>query len=152
MVGREYVEKLAPALAALMRRRRDPDELELQLRMLRRVVTSGLDEAMQYLLINVIETYFPVPDSERERYGRLRSREEYKVVQDVELTWGDRLLLKGVEQGKRETLKRQLASKFGPLPADVDARIDAVTSAEELDGYLDRVLKASTLEQIGLEG
>lgn len=154
LVGREYVEKgpLAAALAALMRRRRDPEELELQLRMLRRVVTSGLDEAMQYLLINVIETYFPVPDTERERYGRLLSREEYKVVHDAELTWGDRLLLKGVEQGKRETLKRLLAAKFGPLAADVDARIDAVTSAEELDGYLDRVLTASTLEEIGLEG
>ena len=70
-------------------------------------------------------------------------------MQDVELTWGDRLLLKGVERGKRETLERQLAAKFGPLPADVEARIDAVASTKELDDYLERVLTATSLAEMG---
>lgn len=150
--SREYLDRgpLAAGLAALMQRGRDSEELELRARMLRRVVTSRLDEALQYLLVNVIETYFPVPEGERERYQRLLSREEYKIVQDMELTWGDKLLLKGVEKGKRETLKRLLAAKFGPLPADVDERIDRITSSEELDACLERVLTASSLAEMGL--
>jgi hypothetical protein len=53
-----------------------------------------------------------------------------------------------VVRGKRETLKRQLAAIWS-LAADVDARIEAVRSAEELDRYLDRELTAKSLE-IGL--
>jgi anthranilate phosphoribosyltransferase len=85
LVGREYVEKspLAAALAALMRRGPDPEELELLARMLRRVVTSPLEEGQQALLVDVIKAYFPVPESEKERFERLLSRKEYKVVQDV---------------------------------------------------------------------
>jgi predicted transposase YdaD len=87
-------------------------------------------------------------------------------VQDVELTWGDRLRKEGLERGleegiekgiekgivqaKRETLKRLLTARFGPLPDEVRARVDALSSTEELDPYLDRVLTAATLEDIGL--
>ena len=157
LTGREYVEKspLAASLAALMQRGPDAAELELLARMLRQVVTSGLDEGQQGLLVDVIKAYFPVPESEKERYQRLLSRKEYRVVQDTELTWSERLRQEGRElglvEGKRAALKRQLATKFGPLPADVEAGIDAVTSAEELDGYLERVLTASSLEEMGLD-
>lgn len=44
----------------------------------------------------------------------------------------------------RTTLAKQLAQKFGPLPADAAARI-AGASDEVLDRYLDRVLTAATL-------
>lgn len=71
-------------------------------------------------------------------------------MQDVELTWGDRLREEGLVQGKRETLIRLLTARFGPLPEQVRGRIDALSSPEELDPYLDRVLTAATLEDIGL--
>jgi predicted transposase YdaD len=105
-----------------------------------------------------------VPEGARERYRRLISREEYRKVQEVELTWADKLrqegreegreegLQEGLVQGKRQTLKRLLAAKFGALPNRVEASIDALASAEELDGYLDRVLTAGSVEELGLEG
>jgi len=71
-------------------------------------------------------------------------------VQDTELTWGDKLLLKGLIQGKRETLKRQLTSKFGSLPSEVSTRIDSIESEHELDEYLERVLTAQSFEEVGL--
>ena len=168
IVGQEYVEKgpLGTALSSLMRWRRDSDELKLRIRLLRRLVVSGLDETSLFLLVNLIETYLPVPEEKRERYQRLVSRKEYREVQDVELTWADRLrqegreegLEKGLEkgreeglvEGKRAALKRQLAVKFGSVPADVQVRIDAVTSVKELDDYLERVLTASSLREMGL--
>jgi hypothetical protein len=156
--GWEYLEKgpLAAALAALMRRRRAPVDLALRAGLMQRVVTSALDESLRFLLVNMIETYFPLPEEARGRYGKLISREEYRDVQETELTWAEKIELKGLTkgrvQGKRETLKRQLAAKFGPLPTAVEARIEAVDSAEELDGYLDRLLTAGSLEELGLEG
>jgi hypothetical protein len=123
------------------------------------VATSGLEEAAQFLLVNVIKTYLPVPEGAMKRYRRLISREEYRKVQELELSWADRLreegreegLHEGLIRGKRETLKRQLAARFGTLPPTVEAHIDAVASAEELDGYLDRVLTVASLEGMGLD-
>ena len=156
--AREYVEAspLAAALAALMGRPKGSENLELRARMLKRVVESGLDQARQLLLVTVIETYFRLSVEERMRFRRLVSRKEYRKVQDVELTWADELRMegheKGVLQGKREALKRLLIAKFGTLAAEVEARIDSVSSAEALDEYLDRVLAAAALEDIGLIG
>ena len=150
--AREYVETspLGAALAALMRRGKASEELELRARMLNQVVSARLDEGRQYLLVNLIETYFELSAEERERFRQLTSRKEYREMQDVELTWGDRLREEGLVQGKRETLKRLLTARFGPLPEQVRGRIDALSSPEELDRYLDRVLTAATLEDIGL--
>jgi len=152
--AREYVEAspLAAAKSALMRRGKNSEELELRARMLKRVLTSDLDERRKYLLVNMIETYFELSPEEEESFRRLIARKEYREVQDTKLTWGDKLILKGLEQGivqgKRETLKRQLTAKFGPLPKETEARIDAVSSAEELDRYLDRVLGAKSLREV----
>jgi len=81
---------------------------------------------------------------------------EYRKVQDVELTWADELRMegheKGVIQGKREALQRLLIAKFGPLSAEVEAHDDSVSSAGALDHYLDRVLTAAAIEDVGLLG
>ena len=78
----------------------------------------------------------------------------------MEPTWSEKMMEKGREQGrlsgliegKRETLKHQLTKKFGPLPEKTMARIEALGSLEELDTYLERVLAAETLEDMGLDG
>ncbi len=160
--AREYVEAspLAAAMSALMRRGKTSEELELRARMLRRVLASDLDERRKYLLVNMIETYFELSSEEEESFRRLIARKEYKEVQSTKLTWGDKLILEGRErgreegreegivQGKRETLKRQLNAKFGPLTKETEALIDAASSLEELDRYLDRVLVASSLREV----
>jgi predicted transposase/invertase (TIGR01784 family) len=146
----EYVgaSPLAAALSALMRRGKNPDALPLRREMLRRVLESNLDDALKYLLLNVIETYFRLSQQESERFRRLLSGKENRKMEDVELTYFDELELKGVLKGKRETLLRLLATKFGTLPEATVARINAVTSEAEIDGYLDRFVAATSLEDI----
>jgi len=148
----EYVgaSPLGAALAALMRPGKTRDRLELRREMLSRVLESELDDALKYLLVNVIETYFRLSGEEVGRFRRLFSGKEYRKMQEVELTYFDELELKGVLKGKRETLLRQLTAKFGPLPEHTVSRIAATGSAAELDTYLDRVLTAKTLVEIGL--
>jgi hypothetical protein len=48
---------------------------------------------------------------------------------------------------QRTTLAKQLAQKFGPLPADATTRI-ASAPAEALERYLERVLTAATLADV----
>lgn len=156
--AREYVETspLGAALSALMRRPRGSGNLELRAQMLKRVLESALDEGRKLLLVTVIETYFKLSDEERTKFRRLLSRKEYRKMQDVELTWADELRMegheKGVVQGKREALKRVLIAKFGQLSSEMESRIDSVSSAETLDQYLDRVVTAAAVEDIGLLG
>ena len=76
---------------------------------------------------------------------------EYRDVQDLELTWADKLLLKGELKGRRETLLRLLAQKFGPLPESATARVEAYESVDELDACLERILTVTTLEELGLD-
>ena len=148
----EYVgaSPLGAALAALMRRGKARDRAELHGEMLRRVLESELDDARKYLLVNVIETYDELSAEETERFRRLISGKEYRKVQDVQLTYFDKLELRGRLEGKRETLLRQLTAKFGPLPDETAMKIAAIGSTAELDTYLDRVLTANSLEEIGV--
>jgi len=123
--------------------------------MLERVVASELDEALKHLLVNVIETFFELTGEDAEEYRRIVSGKEYRAVQEVELTWADKLMEKGREagvvEGLRRMLLRQLTAKFGELPQESKARIEAL-SAADLDSLLDRVLTAGTLNELGLGG
>jgi hypothetical protein len=50
-------------------------------------------------------------------------------------------------EGEILMLQRQLTRRFGPLPNGVLARI-AATSAEEIDAWVDRVLDATSLDEV----
>jgi len=155
----EYVgaSPLGAALSALMGRAETGDRARLRLSMIERVVGSKLDEALKYLLVNVIESFFKLSGKDAERYRRLVSRKEYRAVQDVELTWADKLIEKGrkkgqkagVIEGKREMLLRLLATKFGELPQDMAAKAKRM-SAAQLDSVVDRLLTATTLDDLDL--
>jgi predicted transposase/invertase (TIGR01784 family) len=155
----EYVETspLGAALAALMAASRN--RAHLRLSMLGRVAESALDEALKYLLVNVIETFFELSGEDAEEYRRLLSGKEYRAVQEVELTWAERLMEKGREEGRKEgteegmrrMLLRQLTAKFGGLPQEAKASVGTMSSAE-LERLFDRVLTAATLDDLGLGG
>jgi predicted transposase/invertase (TIGR01784 family) len=53
----------------------------------------------------------------------------------------------GIQQGRAEALQRQLTLKFGPLSAEVAARMASATD-DELLKWLDRVLSATTLDSV----
>jgi hypothetical protein len=151
LAAEEYVgaSALGAAVSALMGREDHRDRARLRLSMLARVVGSELDEALKYLLVNVIETYFQLSGEDAERYRRLVSRKEYRAVQEVELTWADKLIEKGREQGMRKTLLRQLTAKFGELSDKCDERVRSMSEVE-LESVLDRVLTAATLDELDL--
>jgi hypothetical protein len=54
---------------------------------------------------------------------------------------------RGEARGRAATVLKQLTLKFGPLDEAVRARV-AGASADELDGYTERVLFADRLEDV----
>jgi len=144
----EYVETglLGAALAVLMAPIKRADPVAFEADLMRRVAKSGLDDFRKFLLFDIIETYSRLSAEERTRFERLISRKEYRTVQKVKETWSDRMRA----EGKRETLLRLLKAKFGPLEAETIMKVDAMGSSTELDAYLDRIIKAESLEDMGL--
>jgi hypothetical protein len=108
-------------------------------------------EYAKLLLYDLVQTFMPVPEDLRERYEESIAGEEYRHLREYEATWAERLMLRGFFEGKRQTLKRQLTSKFGQLPPWIEGRIDAIASEPELDGYLEGILTATSLADLGLD-
>ncbi len=165
LAAEEYLGRgnpLGAALAALMDRKKAGDPLGLRVLMMQRVAESDGDDAGKFLLLNLIETYFKLNADQKESFSRLLSKKEFREAREMQVTWADAIREEGREQGreqgreeglvagKRQTLLQQLATKFGSLPEEITSRVQAVDSLEELDGYLDRVLTAKSLEEMRL--
>ncbi|WP_437561392.1 DUF4351 domain-containing protein [Sorangium sp. So ce542] len=69
--------------------------------------------------------------------GRLAGEREGRLAGERE----------GRLEGQRSTLLRLLRQRFGELPEPIEARIRAA-DAGQIDGWTDRVLTASTLDDV----
>lgn len=106
--------------------------------------------------------YHRRPETERDGLGRtIRDRLEPRRTQEIETmetglgqTLEERV--RKEEQAKaeidtrRKTLLRQMERKFGPLPGDALRAIAGATDSSVLDGWLDRILDAARVEDVGV--
>lgn len=60
--------------------------------------------------------------------------------------WWDEGFKKGIEQGEAAVLAKQLAKRFGPLPAWASEKLQQA-NREQLDVWADRIFDAESLEQ-----
>ncbi|MBN2491190.1 MAG: hypothetical protein JXQ29_10130, partial [Planctomycetes bacterium] len=72
-------------------------------------------------------------------------------VSDVRRTIADELKEQGGIETARRTLTRLLRRRFGEVPDDTIAVIEATTDLEKLDGWLDRFATATTLQDVGIQ-
>jgi hypothetical protein len=132
----------------------------LKLRCLQRIAAATLDDYHRGLLVNCVKSYPPLTVKEQKEYEALLAREEFTTMRIPEMTWADRLIAQGREQGeawglrqgKQDTLLRQLRVKFGDLPGDVPLQVQAIASVKQLDDLLERLLVVNSLAELGLDG
>jgi Domain of unknown function (DUF4351) len=141
----QYLQGTNPpgvALAALMR---IPAErrAELKAEAMQRVVTSGLDEYRRHLLADLVEAYLPLEGPALAEYEHLLLTEKYGEAGMIGKT--------SFEKGQFSILLRQIEKRFGPLSPSLRARLDSWPT-ERLPELGDRLVTASTLEELGLEG
>ena len=72
-------------------------------------------------------------------------------LKETLMTGGEALMQRGEArgelQGRRGMLRKQLTLRFGPLPEEAGARLDAA-DVPTLDGWAERVLTAATLGEV----
>ena len=137
---------LGPALSALMQPSAMGRTLQKALN-LRRLLSSQLDEARKALLVNLVETYMTLGTREEDDFRRLLGQQELQGVTEMLTVYEER----GIIKGKREALLMLLQCKFGDLPEAVVARVQTIDTDAALDALLGRVLRATTLGDMGLE-
>lgn len=112
------------------------------------------DDARQAMLLDLIEKYLPLDQAEQQEFERLLGQPEAAEAKQMVTFYERRGMEQGLEQGlvrgKRETLLRQLRRRFGDLPPEAVARVEAIADEAELDACLDQILTAATLEEMDL--
>jgi hypothetical protein len=73
-------------------------------------------------------------------------------------TGAEALMERGAQQGaqkaglltRRQTLVRLLRKRFGSVPSEVVSVVEASNDVDQLDNWLDRLVTARTLEELGI--
>jgi len=65
--------------------------------------------------------------------------------------WNDKTRREGQIQARREMLLEQMTLRFGRLPANVRRQIEGISSLQELRKLGRKVLRAKTLQDMGLD-
>ena len=68
-------------------------------------------------------------------------------VEEAVMNWYEEQMVRGRAEGRRAMLLKLLRVRFGELPADIIARIEAADSAE-LDVWAEHVVTASSLDDV----
>jgi flagellar biosynthesis/type III secretory pathway protein FliH len=113
--------------------------------------------------VNAVETYLELDDAEEAALQSRLDAEAEETMEATELTWADKMMLRGREQGieqgiergieqgelnaRRQIARRQLQRRFNDVPAAVEARIEAADE-QTLDTLLDRIVTAGSLEDL----
>jgi predicted transposase/invertase (TIGR01784 family) len=101
---------------------------------------NALRTALRYVL-EVGENVTP------EALGGFVAREVAPEAREVVMTAAQKLREEGREEGRRSVLLRQLALRFGTLPAEVVAGVERA-DGPTLDRWAERVLSAATLDEV----
>ena len=142
---------------------------ELYVEGLKRIAGSGENDYRRFLLAECLEAYAELDAAAKERVQALLHTEAYREVEPLMKTTYERgieagkaeafqevePLMKttyerGIEQGERRAALRQMEKKFGPLPAEVEQRVETL-SPEALARLQLDLLDAHTLEELRLD-
>jgi hypothetical protein len=84
--------------------------------------------ATRFLLLNCAETYVELTEDDQEEFDMLRDRKGYPRLEDIKMTWADRMKAQIWAEAKAEAkaqarveeslrfLSRQIESRFGTSP------------------------------------
>ena len=112
---------------------------------LRRLAEARENDYRRYLLLDCLEAYATLDEAQSQELGALRT-ERYKGAQAMAITTFE----KGLQQGWRTAVQKQLEARFGPLSASVRERLDSL-GPERLEALALELLKAQSLQELGLE-
>jgi hypothetical protein len=150
--GEQYVagaHLLGVALTALMRVA-PARRAEVHAEALRRLAEAREDDYRRYLLLDCLEAYATLDEAQAQELGALLRTERYQGIQAMAMTTFEKGVQAGLQQGWRTALRKMLDARFGPLGASAQQRLDSL-SPEGLEALAEALLKAQSLQELGLE-
>jgi hypothetical protein len=135
--------------ASVMRLPRDQQaQIQLHLACLRRVHDAErggtVNSAQVFLLVNLVATYLPLTEEEREAL-RVQLKQEGDITMEAtELTWADRISLRA----RREYVRRAIQLRFGRVSPEVDELVEATETEEGLTALFDRAVMAQNEDEL----
>ena len=111
------------------------------------IATSDITEVQAAILAYFVDTYLPLTQAEEEEFQRLIQQEEVQVMQFI-TSWER----KARAASRREILIRLLRVKFDAVPETTVQRVESISSTDELDRLLEKVIHANSLAEMGLDG
>jgi predicted transposase YdaD len=152
--SREEILEVAAEVATQLPRGREPELRQAftgwLLRALRRTHPGAeIPEASDLEEIPMLEENLSRWVREDRRKARKEGREQgLKQGRKEGLEEGEK---KGRVEGARKLLLRLLERRFGPLTPEVRQRIEAISSARQLEAMADEILVAGSLRDLGLD-
>ncbi len=113
-----------------------------------------LDQNRRYILVKVVETYLKLNEIEERRFKAEMEREVNKEVREMVVTWEEALAESRAEGGTRAAQDADLRvakRRFGPLPKAFEARIRETHDLDRLYRILDRILEASSIDEVDFD-
>jgi hypothetical protein len=127
------------------------------------IAQSNINEVQAALLAYFVDTYLPLNEAEEEEFQKLIQQEEVIAMQFI-TSWERQGIIKGRVEGRnegraegeliarRETLLDLLLEKFGEVPSTVAQQVEAISSKEELEPLLRKLIHANSFSEMGLDG
>jgi hypothetical protein len=81
----------------------------------------------------------------------VQTDEHRQEVFEMRRTIADELEERGAIRKSQQTLIRLLKRRFGDVPDELTSTIRATDDGEQLDAWLDQVVTARTLDEVGIE-
>jgi DNA-binding SARP family transcriptional activator len=116
---------------------------------LKRIASSGENDYRRFLLVECLEAYAELDDSQKERLQALLQTDPYQEVESLMKTTYERGIEQGIEQGERRLTLRLMQAKFGPLSPKVKQQVEALSPEALTQLQLD-LLKAKAIGELGL--
>ncbi len=151
----EYLERPEPLAAALAALMRSEDRVEQKLCCLRKISRAPVSGSQRYLLAKIVETYLQLEGEDAERFAAEIAKKKNEEIRKMEITWEETLAARearGKAQGQikeaRSALVRLLEFRFGALPAEILARIEAIGDLDRLHELHGQALAVEALEAL----
>jgi hypothetical protein len=110
-------------------------------------------ELLSYVMALVYHVREPSewPGLQKTIEASVQTDEHRQEIFEMKRTIADELKEEGAIKNSQETLIRQLKRRFGDVPDEVTSSIRATHDAEQLNAWLDQVVTAETLNEVGIE-
>ncbi len=129
--------------------RRGLSKAELKMHCLARIAEAPLGDGQRFELANCVETYLELTPKEAEEFSLLGTSEARKGrarTMLYRMSWADQMK----RDAAVEILALQIEDRFGPLPDETKLRLGRIRSTDRLHRLARKVLKAKSLQDLGL--